>query len=67
MKFEVVQRSSKNEMSPVSVADFSDGFAAIEFGRLLAQADGVRDVAIYLRPETTLEVVDGGVIINEDE
>ena len=66
MKFEVVHNSSKwGEPTPQSAADFSDGFAAIEFARLLSQADGIRDVAIYLRPETTIEAASGAVTISE--
>ena len=66
MKFEVVRNSGEwGECTPVSVADFTDGFAAIEFARLLSQADGIRDVAIYLRPETTIEAASGAVTISE--
>ena len=67
MKFEVVRNGGewREPVAPVSVADFTDGFAAIEFARLLSKADGVQDVAIYLRPETTIEAASGAVTISE--
>ena len=69
MKFEVVRESNTGwgEPGPIDVAGFADGFAAIEFARLLTQADKVHGVAVRICPETTLEVADDGVIINEDE
>ena len=66
MKFEIVRNSGEwHESTPTSVVDFADGFAAIEFARLLSQADGVRGVAIYLRPETTIEAATGAFTVSE--
>ena len=44
---------------PALVAEFTDpGFEAIEFARLLTRARDVQSVAIELRPDSTLEVLD---------
>ena len=58
MKFEVM-RSLRHSV-PSAVAEFTDGFVAVEFARNLTQAEGVHEVAIFLRPGKSIEVSDSG-------